>query len=99
LGNTLFTLTGNISALTRQFILDGIVLLSDKEITQLHQSLIQTLAQKSTTPVAHLALDMVSRNNLFAIWTEICTPNLTRMPNKSLQTIAAQVPKFKAVIQ
>ena len=58
--SSLITLTGNISALTRQFILDGIVLLSDKEITQLHQALIQTLAQKSTTPVAHLALDMVS---------------------------------------
>jgi WD40 repeat protein len=26
--------------------------------------------------------------NLFAIWTEICTQNPIRIPNKSLQTIA-----------
>jgi hypothetical protein len=51
------TLDGNISPLTRQFILDGVILLSDKKITCLHQTLIHTLAQESTTPVAHLALD------------------------------------------
>ena len=56
----LITLKENISPLTRQFILDNIVLFSTKEITQLHQVLIHTLEQKSTTPVAHLALDMVS---------------------------------------
>ncbi|CAB5507376.1 High-affinity carbon uptake protein Hat/HatR [Bathymodiolus azoricus thioautotrophic gill symbiont] len=58
--SSLMTLDGNISPLTRQFILDNIVLLSTKEITQLHQVLIHTLTQKSTTPVARLALDMVS---------------------------------------
>jgi hypothetical protein len=54
------TLEENISTLTRQFILDGIVLLSSKEITRLHQVLIHTLEQASTTPVARLALDIVS---------------------------------------
>jgi hypothetical protein len=34
--------------------------LSSKEITRLHQVLIHTLEQKSTTPVARLALDIVS---------------------------------------
>ncbi len=58
--SSLMTLDGNISPLTRQFILDNIVLLSTKEITQLHQVLIHTLTRKSTTPVARLALDMVS---------------------------------------
>ena len=58
--SSLMTLDGNISPLTRQFILDGVILLSDKEITCLHQTLIHTLAQESTTPVAHLALDIVS---------------------------------------
>jgi hypothetical protein len=56
----LMTLEENISTLTRQFILDGIVLLSSKEITRLHQVLIHTLEQASTTPVARLALDIVS---------------------------------------
>ncbi len=58
--SSLMTLDGNISPLTRQFILDGVILLSDKEITLLHQTLIHTLTRKSTTPVAHLALDIVS---------------------------------------
>ncbi|OJA03379.1 NACHT domain-containing protein, partial [Bathymodiolus thermophilus thioautotrophic gill symbiont] len=55
-----FKLNKAISPLTRQFILDGILLLKPKEIKQLKQALKDSLQQKNTTELTHLALDIVS---------------------------------------
>jgi WD40 repeat protein len=41
----------------------------------------------STSRYNNLKLWDLIRDNLFAIWAEICTCNPSRMPNKSLQTI------------
>ncbi|SHA10971.1 WD-repeat protein [Bathymodiolus thermophilus thioautotrophic gill symbiont] len=55
-----FKLNKAISLLTRQFILDSILLLKPEEIKQLKQALKDSLQQKNTTELTHLALDIVS---------------------------------------